>query len=107
MWLYFRTNFYVKTDSFIFFLYPISLSALHVVQKWELVTRHYELGNFYSGAEVPEREQHFSVLVTFGVFLVTLSCSQEGSDVILQLSVRSACNRDKLSAAKEILPPVL
>lgn len=101
-------NCYVKTDSSIFFLYPhLSLSVLHVVQKWELVTRHYELGNFYSGAEVPVREQRFSVLAASGVLLVTLSCSQEGSDVILQLGVKSARNHDKLGAAEEILPPVL
>ena len=63
---------------------------LRAVQKWEPGTRHCELGlncelgNFYSGAEVPESEQHASMLADSGVFLVTL-CSREASEVILQI----------------------
>ena len=78
-------NFRVKTDSFIFFFTLLSLSVLHAVQKCKPGTRHCELGNFYSGTEVPESEQHVSVLAISWVFLVTLSCSQEPSEVILQI----------------------
>lgn len=68
MWLYFRMNFHVKIDSFLFFFAPISLAVLRAVQKWEPGARHRELGNFYSGAEVPDRQQCVSVLAISGAF---------------------------------------
>lgn len=87
MWLYFRMNFYVKTDSFIFFFLIYPHLSLCAARGAEMGTRDKTLwiGQFlFRSRSFRERAACFSACNFWG-FLGNVVKLQEASEAILQI----------------------